>query len=56
MFRKSIKKNDGNFIAPRKSISSIKPKSVMDDFDQDLLHRTIFEFHDKGDFPTAKKV
>jgi len=53
---KEYKKNDGKFMSPRKSISSKKPKSVMDDFDQDVVRRTVFEFYDKDEFPTAKKV
>lgn len=44
---KEYKNNDGKFISPRKSIASKKPKSVMDDFYQDVVRRTIFEFYDK---------
>lgn len=52
---KEYKKNDGKFMSP---ISSKKPNywRVMDDFDQDVVRRTVFEFYDKGEFPTAKKV
>ncbi|XP_026815467.1 uncharacterized protein LOC113555261 [Rhopalosiphum maidis] len=55
---KEYKKN-GKILSPRKKFvekSSKKPKSYMDDFNQDIVRRAILEFYDRSDYPTAKKV
>jgi hypothetical protein len=28
----------------------------VDDFEKDVLYRTVFEYYDKGEFPTVKKA
>lgn len=53
---KEYKNNFGQFCSSRKSIYSTKPMSFMDDFNQDIVRRTIFEFYDEGEFPTARSV
>jgi len=37
-------------------MSTKKPISVMYDFNQDIVRRTIFEFYGEGEFPIAQKV
>lgn len=53
---KEYKKNGGKFVSSRKSVYKQKPKSIMDDFNRDMVRRTIFEYYDEGVYPTAKKV
>lgn len=37
-------------------MSTKKTMSAMDDFNQDVVRRTIFEYYDEGEFSTARKV
>ncbi|KAG8281034.1 hypothetical protein J6590_067644 [Homalodisca vitripennis] len=45
-----------DFSSPRKRYSREKQLTVLSDFDCDLVRRTILEFYDHGEFPTAEKV
>lgn len=44
------------FVSPRKHINTPKRVTNLDDFEKDIFRRTIFDFYDKGEFPTAKKI
>lgn len=48
--------NKGQFLSPRKSISSKRPKTDLDDFNKDVVRRIIYDFYDEGQFPTAQKI
>lgn len=43
-------------MSPSKHINIPKRVTNLDDFQKDVLHRTVFRYHDKGKFLTAKKV
>jgi len=45
-----------SFTSPRKSYKRIKYATDIDDFDADIVRRTVHEFYDKGQFPTSQKV
>ncbi|KAG8281855.1 hypothetical protein J6590_049919 [Homalodisca vitripennis] len=45
-----------DFLSQRKQYSREKQLTVLSDFDCDLVRRTILEFYDQGEFPTAAKV
>jgi hypothetical protein len=43
------------FMSPRKKHNMLKWVTNLDDFEKDVLRKTIFRFCDKGEFPMAKK-
>lgn len=45
-----------SFTSPRKSYKRMKYATDIDDFDADIVRRTVHEFYDKGQFPTSQKV
>ncbi|VVC30438.1 Ribonuclease H-like domain [Cinara cedri] len=45
-----------SFTSPRKSYKRLKYASDIDDFNADIVRRTVHEFYDKGQFPTSQKV
>ncbi|KAL4113021.1 hypothetical protein QTP88_016725 [Uroleucon formosanum] len=44
------------FKSPRKSYKRAKVMSSLDDFDNEVVRRTIHSFYDKGEFPTTAKI
>jgi hypothetical protein len=44
------------FASPRKSYKIKHDVTDMSDFDKDVLCRTVYEFYDKGKYPTASKL
>jgi len=44
------------FSSPRKTYKRIKYATDIDDYDKDVLRRTVHEFYDQGEFPTSAKV
>jgi hypothetical protein len=45
-----------SFTSPRKSYKRMKYATDIDDFNADIVRRTVHEFYDKGQFPTSQKV
>ncbi|XP_025196189.1 uncharacterized protein LOC112595261 [Melanaphis sacchari] len=45
-----------SFTSPRKSYKRIKYATDIDDFDVEIVRRTVHEFYDQGQFPTSQKV
>jgi len=48
--------NEIAFKSPRKSYKRVKVMSSLDDFDNEVVRRTIHSFYDKGEFPTTAKI
>lgn len=44
------------FISPRKGYKRAKTVSELDDFDSDIVRRTVYEFYDRGEYPTAQLI
>ncbi|KAF0760267.1 Uncharacterized protein FWK35_00006119 [Aphis craccivora] len=44
------------FISPRKGYTRAKTVSELDDFDSDIARRTVYEFYDRGEYPTAQLI
>jgi hypothetical protein len=44
------------FMSPREHANIPKRATNLDDFQRDVLCRTIFEYYDKGEFHADKKV
>lgn len=47
---------DEIFETPRKKYKRDKKRTGLDDFDKDVVRKTVLSFYDKGEFPTAEKV
>lgn len=45
-----------SFTSPRKSYKRAKLVTELDDFDCDAVRRTIYEFYDKGEYPTSRSI
>lgn len=45
-----------SFTSPRKTFKRLKYATGIDDFDEDVVRRTVHEFYDKGEFPTSLKI
>jgi len=44
------------FTSPRKTYKRIKYATDINDFDKDVLRRTVHEFYDQGEFPTSVNI
>ncbi|XP_060861789.1 uncharacterized protein LOC132938795 [Metopolophium dirhodum] len=44
------------FRSPRKTYKRAKPLTELDDFDADMVRRTVYEFYSRGEYPTALTV
>jgi len=44
------------FISPRKGYKRSKTVSELDDFDSDIVRRTVYEFYDRGEYRTAQLI
>lgn len=44
------------FKSPRKNYKREKKMSSLDDFDNEVIRRTVHSFYDKGEFPTTSKI
>lgn len=44
------------FSSPRKSYERAKYVSELDDFDSDVVRRTVHEFYDKSEYPTSQLI
>jgi hypothetical protein len=44
------------FASPRKAYKRKYDVTDMNNFDKDVLCRTVYEFYDKGEYPTASKL
>jgi len=44
------------FKSPRKTYKRAKPLTELDDFDADIVRRTVHEFYDRGEYPTAHTI
>ncbi|XP_025192691.1 uncharacterized protein LOC112592757 [Melanaphis sacchari] len=44
------------FLSPRKAYKRAKTVSELDDFDSDIVRRTVHEFYDRGEYPTAQLI
>jgi hypothetical protein len=42
------------FLSPRKHINIQKSMEKLDDLQKYVVHWTVFEYYDKGDFPAVK--
>lgn len=51
-----LEKTGPAFTSPRKSFKRFKNATGIDDFDADIVRRTVHEFYDHGEFPTSLKV
>ena len=47
---------DPTFVSPRKGYKRAKTVSELDDFDSDVVRRTVHEFYDRGEYPTAQLI
>lgn len=45
-----------SFSSPRKSYKRAKYVSELDDFDSDVVRRTVHEFYDRGEYPTSQLI
>jgi len=45
-----------SFTSPRKIFKRLKYATGIDNFDKDVVRRTVHEFYDKGEFPTTLKI
>ena len=45
-----------SFTSPRKSYKRAKNVTELDDFDSDVVRRAIYEFYDKGEYPTSQLI
>jgi len=45
-----------SFKSPRKTYKRAKPLTELDDFDTDIVRRTVNEFYNRGEYPTALTV
>ncbi|KAE9543577.1 hypothetical protein AGLY_002377 [Aphis glycines] len=45
-----------SFKSPRKDYKRAKIVSELDDFDSDVVRRTVHEFYDRGEYPTANLI
>jgi transposase len=45
-----------SFKSPRKTYKSAKPLAELDDFDADIVRRTVQELYNRGEYPTALTV
>lgn len=48
--------NNLSFSSPQKNVSHAKPVTVLDDFNKDIVRRTVQEFYDRGEYPTCLKL
>jgi hypothetical protein len=42
------------FLLPRKYINNLNRVINLENFQKDVLHGTVFEYYDSGEFPAAK--
>lgn len=47
---------DPSFKSPRKTYKRAKLLTELDDFDSDIVRRTVHEFYDRGEYPTALTI
>jgi len=47
---------DPTFVSPRKGYKRAKTVTELDDFDSDVVRRTVHEFYDRGEYPTAQLI
>lgn len=45
-----------SFKSPRKTYKRTKPLTELDDFDADIVRRTVHKFYNRGRYPTALTV
>ena len=45
-----------SFESPKKNAPRLKPTTEMDDFNKNIVRRTIQEFYDRGEYPTCQKL
>lgn len=45
-----------HFISPRKTYKHENYATELDDFDSDIIRRIVYEFYEKGEYPTSKKI
>lgn len=51
-----VEQGGPSFTSPRKTFKRLKYATGIDDFDGDIVRRTVHELYDKGQFPTSLKV
>lgn len=44
------------FSQPNRGVLRVKTVTGIDDFDRDIIRRTVHEFYDRGEYPTCKKL
>ncbi|KAE9524162.1 hypothetical protein AGLY_015407 [Aphis glycines] len=47
---------DPTFVSPRKGYKRARTVSKLDDFDSDVVRRTVHEFYDRGEYPTSQMI
>jgi hypothetical protein len=52
-FEDAVQVQGPTFKSPRKTYRRSKPLTELDDFDADIVRRTIHEFYDRGEYSTA---
>ncbi|PSN46553.1 hypothetical protein C0J52_19714 [Blattella germanica] len=45
-----------SFKSPRKKLTRVKPVTELDDFQKDVVRRSVQEFYDRCEYPTLKKL
>lgn len=48
--------NEEKFETPRKHYKRKSVHTQLDDFDKEVVRKTVFDYYDRGEFPTAKKL
>jgi hypothetical protein len=49
--KKSSAQGDPVFVSPRKKINMQKKVTNLEDFNKDVVRRTVLDFYDRGEFP-----
>jgi hypothetical protein len=55
MQRNLSAQGDPVFVSPRKKINMPKKVTNLDDFNKDVVRRTVLDFYDRGEIPSVKK-
>jgi hypothetical protein len=44
------------FLSPRKRLNITSKVTDLDDFEKDVVRKTVLEFNDRGEYPTINKI
>jgi hypothetical protein len=54
--KKSNAQGDPVFVSPRNKINMPKKVTNLDDFNKDVVRRTVLDFYDREEFPSVKRI